>query len=137
MLRRTEHQGVVLLLGEVFDRRHDREPEVFRDGTEVLAPVAVEEVPVEHDGAFGDGLALVRDDQVRIELHPEPEPVALLARAEGAVEGEHPGLEFLECNPADRAGHERRAGLLVAVLVDGDDEPFGLCKGVLDRLDES
>ncbi|KAF5043981.1 hypothetical protein DSECCO2_496600 [anaerobic digester metagenome] len=109
---------------------------MFRDGAEVLAPVAVEEVPVEHDGAFGDGLALVRDDQVRIELHLDPEPVALLAGAEGAVEGEHPGLKFLERNSAYRAGHERRAGLFPAILADGDDEPFGLCKGVLDRLNE-
>ncbi len=136
MLGRTEHQGVVLTVGEIPDRCQDREPEVFRDGAEVLAPVAVEEVPVERDGAVGDAFAPVRYDQVGIELHPYPESVALLAGPEGAVEGEHTGLEFLKRHTADRAGHERRTDLLAPILVDGDDEPFRLCKGVLDGLDE-
>jgi hypothetical protein len=71
-----------------------------------------------------------------IELHPDPKAVALLAGTERAVEGEHPGLEFLERHPADRAGHERRAGLLMTVLIDGDDKPLRFCEGVLDRFDE-
>ena len=109
---------------------------MFCDGAEVLAPVAVEEVSVERDGAVGDTLVLIRYDQAGIELHPYTKTVALFAGAKGAVEGEHTGLKFLKRHTTDRAGHERRAGLLASIFIDGDDEPFGFCKGVLDGLDE-
>jgi len=104
---RAVHEDPVLLGSKVRNRRQDREPVVAGDCAEVLVPVPVEEVPVEGDCPLGDRLRGVRDDEVRVELHPDPEPVALLAGPERAVEGEHPGLQLLERQAADGAGEER------------------------------
>ena len=72
--------------------------------------------------------------EIGVELHLHPEPVALLAGPERAVEREHPGLEFLERHPADRAGHEGRVGGLLTGFIGNEHEPFGLLQAVLHRL---
>ncbi len=129
-----EHQRFVLLFGQVLDRREGREAVIPRERCEVLAPEPVHRVAVWRDGSVREAPVLVRDDEVGVELHLDPEPVALLAGAERAVEGEHPGLEFLECHPADRAGHEGRVGGLRLVLARDEHEPLGLLESVLHRL---
>ena len=133
-LRGAEHQRLVLLLREVLDRGEDREAVVLRNRGEVLAPEPVHRVAVRGDGAVRDAPLLVRDDQVRVELHLDPEPVAFLAGPERAVEREHPGLEFLERHPADRAGHEGRVGGLLPLFIGNEHEPFGFFQAVLHRL---
>ena len=135
-LRGAEHQRLVLLLREVLDRREDREAVVLRKRREVLAPEPVHRVAVRGNGPVRDAPVLVRDDQVGVELHLDPEPVALLAGPERAVEREHPGLEFLERHPADRAGHEGRVGGLLPVFIRNEHEPLGLLQAVLHRLGE-
>ena len=62
--------------------------------------------------------------------------MTLLAGPERAVEREHPGLEFLECHPADRAGHERGVRGLLPVFARDEHEPLGLFEAVLHRFGE-
>src|SRR5690606_24343732 len=90
----AEHQGIILLITDLPDRGKDGEPVVAGYRSKILAPVPVEEVPVEGDCPVSDREGSVRDDQVGIKFHLYPEPVALLARPEGAVEREHPWLKF-------------------------------------------
>ena len=107
-LVRAEHQRFVLLFCKILDRRESREAIVPRQRSEVLAPEPVDRIAVRGDGAVGNTPLLVRDDEVRIELHLHAEAMALLTGAERAVEREHPRLEFLKSHPADRARHEGR-----------------------------
>ena len=131
-LRGPEHQRLVLFRGEILDRREDREAVVLRDNGEVLAPEPVHRVAVRGDGAVRDAPVLVRDDEIGIELHLDPETMALLAGPERAVEREHPGLEFLERHPADRAGHQGRVRGLLPLFVRNEHEPLGFLQAALD-----
>jgi len=54
--------------------------------------------------ALADGQALVRDDQIRIDLHEHAETGALGARARRVIEGEHAGRQLLDARPMLGAG---------------------------------
>ncbi|SCF99209.1 hypothetical protein GA0115255_114852 [Streptomyces sp. Ncost-T6T-2b] len=55
------------------------------------------------DGSLVEGLLLVRDDQLRIDLHARPDAGAVGAGAEGRVEGEGARLQLLEGEVVVRA----------------------------------
>lgn len=136
-VRGAVHEDVVLFGGEVTYGCQDREAVVAGDCTEVLVAVPVEVVPVEGDCPLRDRFGSVGDDEVRVKLHLDPEPVALLAGPERAVEGEHPGLEFLEGQAADGTGKEGREDALLPLLREGDNESLGLFQGILAGLGQA
>ena len=68
------------------------------------------------NGTIREAPGLVRDDEIRVKLHLDAKPVTVLAGTKRAVEGEHPRLEFLECEPADRACHEGRVQWILSPL---------------------
>jgi len=123
LLVRAEHQGIVLLFTDLPDRGEDGEPVVAGYRGKILAPVAVKEVPVQGDRSVSDRERPVRDDQIGVKFHLYPKPVALLACPEGAVEREHPWLEFLEGDPADRARHGSREQGVVTCLIHDNQQP--------------
>ena len=125
-LRGSEHQCLVLFLRQVPDRGHRREAIVLCKNCEVLAPEPVHRVAVRGDGPVSEATVLVRDDEIGVKLHLDPEPVALFAGAKRAVERKHPRLELFKRHPADRAGHEGRVGGLFLILTCDEDQPLGL-----------
>ena len=58
-------------------------------------------------------------DQIHVDPHRPPEPLALRAGAERVVEGEQPRLDLVDSEPTDRAGEAR-----------GKDDPLALVRRV-------
>ena len=72
------------------------------------------------DGALVEGLVLVRDDQLGVDLHARTDAGALGAGAEGRVEGEGAGLQLLEGQVVVRAVQVLRVHALALGVVLGE-----------------
>ena len=80
------------------------------------------------DRALGQGFALIGDDQIGVEGHADAETIAGGAGAEGVVEGEQPGFDFINGEAGDGAGelggkHGAAVGVAavrIRVLGEGD-----------------
>ena len=83
----------------------------------------------------------VGDDELRVDLELDPEPVARLARPVRRVEREVPGRQLVERQPAERARERLREVLdLLAAIVrrDGDRrDPFGELERGLERVGDA
>ncbi len=92
------------------------------------------------DGALVEGLLLVRDDQLGVDLHARTDAGAVGAGAEGRVEGERAGLQLLERQVVARAVEVLRihplALRVVLVQVDEveDDHAAGQAQRGLDGV---
>ena len=100
-------------------------------GCEVLAPEPVHRVAVRGNGTVCNTAGLVRDDEVRVELHFHAKAMTFLAGSKRAVEREHAGLEFFKGKPADRTGHERGVGGLFFIFASNQHKSFRFFNGVL------
>ncbi len=129
-------EGGPLIVVQILNGGEYVEAEVLRHGGEVLPPPAVDVVVVEGHRPVGYGELRVGDDEGGVELHLDTEAVAALAGAEGAVEGEDPGLQLLEDDAADGAGHLRGVEPLLPLRVEDEKEPSGPLQGRLAGLDE-
>ena len=135
---RAEKNRVLLLLPELPELGVHVELVVAREGLQQVEVVDVAAVPPA-DGAVGDAGRRVGDDQVRVEVLLDAQPVALLAGADRVVEREQARLEFADAVAALGAGETRREHEVVAVPFDetrrGD--PLGELQGRLERLGQA
>ncbi len=97
------HQRIVLFFGQVFNRRKNVESEMFCHRSNILTSPAVYRVSVDRKCTICDALILVRDYQVRVEVHFYAQSVTYRACTKRAVEREHTWLQLFKRNAADRA----------------------------------
>ena len=102
-------QELALVLGELVEGDVGGDPVVGQHlGPVALAPgvgvAGVLLLPPGDHRSLADGLALVRDHQVEVDLHRRPQPQALRAGPDGAVEGEELRTQLVEGEPAVEAG---------------------------------
>ena len=103
---------------------------MFCHSCQVLAPVTVQVISVQGDSSVCKTESFIRNNQVRVELHLDPEPIAGFTGPEGAVEGKHPGLEFFKSHSADRTGHVRGIEVVFSFRINGNQEPVCFFEGV-------
>ncbi len=84
--------------------------------------------------ALVDGKALVRQDQVRVDLHENPEAGAFGTCAVGVVEREHARRQFFDAGPVLRAGVILGKGDVLAVHHADDDKAARKPGGRFDRI---
>lgn len=95
------------------------------------------------DGALVEGLVLVGDDQLRVDLHARADAGAVGAGAEGRVEGEGTGLQLLEGQVVVRAVQVLREHAFALGVVLGEvdevehDHAAGEAEGGLHRVGET
>ncbi len=113
-------QGLLGTLRQAREGDVGAEAERVREGTDQTAEVVLGvAVRPGVDGALVEGLVLVRDDQLRVDLHARADAGALGAGAERRVEGEGARLQLLEGEVVVRAVQVLRVHALTLGVVLG------------------
>ena len=122
----AEEDGLARPFGKVLPGGPRADLEVAGEALQRLVVVGGLRAGPGRDGAAGEALALVRDDQLGVEEALGAEPVAGRAGAVRAVEAEEAWLDLGDGEAADGAGESAREdGALAARRVLGDDDAVG------------
>ena len=142
---------VLRLLRQVLPLGVERELVVLAERLQGLDVIGARRLRPRRDGAAAQGLVLVGNDQVGVDVLLDPEPAAGRAGAERIVEGEQPRLDLGDRESRHRAGEFFRedqafAGIVLrlvglaaagrrgAVRELGDGEPLGELERGLQRI---
>ena len=96
----TVHQYIVLLFCQVFKGCKYIEAEMFGHCSHILPPPAIHSVPVNGQGTVGNAKIFIRDNQIRVEFHLNPQASAGFTGTERTVKGKHPRLKLFKHDPA-------------------------------------
>ena len=121
----SEEDETADTLRKLSERRVEGEPVVGREGGERLAVEDLGAAAPGVDRPLPDRLPGVGDHQVGVEVDRRPEPVALGARAVGAVEGEQARGDLGEAHAAVGAGELLAADRAVPLPVHHAHQPLG------------